>query len=179
VNESKTGASGRGALAELKEAMGNLFESVLGLAPDLGIRQEFPRHELRVEDDAYRVRVELPGFKREEIEVTVTGKSLAIAGERPRFQAPAGAKMLRSERPAGKFDLNIRLPGEVDAVAVVAQMREGILEVRLPKQQAHRGRSIRVETDEESAREKATGDEASRTPWEGGSPGHSSDTGGA
>jgi HSP20 family molecular chaperone IbpA len=58
--------------------------------------------------------------------------------------------MLRSERPSGDFELNVRLPSEVDAVTVVAQMRDGVLDVRLPGSKGARGRSIDVEEGSET-----------------------------
>lgn len=165
MNESESGASGRGAFAELKEAVGNLFESVVGLAPDLGLGRDFPRHEMRVEDNGYVVQVELPGLRREAIEVAVSGRTLSITGKRPKFEPPSGARMIRSERPAGKFELSVKLPDEVDTLGVVAKMRDGILDVLLPKP-AHGGRSIEVE----SAEGEASGDEgrpqAQTTPGE-------------
>ncbi len=142
--ESTSGASGRGALAEFKDAVTGLFEQVAGLAPDFRFGRAFPRHELRVEDDGYRARVELPGFKRDEIEVSVSGRTLSVTGDRERLEPPKGARLLRSERPSGEFDLSIKLPAEVDALAVVAQMRDGVLEIHLPKPST-RGRPIDIE----------------------------------
>ncbi len=156
-NESDARASGRGALSELKEAVTGLFDSLSSLVPDLGFGEEFPRHELRVEDDRLHVLIELPGFKREEIDVSVAGRALAIAGDRPRPQLPSDARMLRSERPSGEFELTVRLPAEVDALAVVARMHDGVLEVELPKVSGKRGRSIDVE-------------ETESMPWEGDEP---------
>ncbi len=157
-NESGSNASGRGALAEFKDAVTNLFDQVssqvTSLIPDLGFGREFPRHELRVEDDGYRVLIELPGFKREEIDVSVVGRTLTVSGQRARFEPPAGGRMLRSERPSGDFELNVRLPSEVDAVAVVAQMRDGVLDVRLPGQKGARGRSIDVEEKSENQQDE-------------------------
>lgn len=144
MNESSSGPSGRGALAELKEAVTNLFEQVVGLAPDLGLGREFPRHELRVEDDGFRVLVELPGIGREDVDLSVSGRTLTISSRRERFQPPAGARMLRSERPSGKYELTLQLPADVDPLAVLARMQDGVLEVRLPKPSA-RGRSVRAE----------------------------------
>ncbi|NIR44063.1 MAG: Hsp20/alpha crystallin family protein [Gemmatimonadetes bacterium] len=168
MNEkSSEKSSGRGALAELKEAVGNLVDSVVGMAPDFGIRPEWPRHELIVEDDGYRVQVELPGFSREAVDVSVAGRNLSVAGERKKFEPPAGARLLRSERPSGKFDLSIRLPADVDALGVVAQMREGILEIKLPKTRG-RGRPIDIESVDEASGET----EVRREPGTGGaSPG--------
>jgi HSP20 family protein len=158
VNESSSSAPGRGALAELKQAIGSLIEQVAGLAPDLGLGREFPRHELRVEDDGYRARLELPGVTRDEVEVSLAGRNLTVSGERRRFEPPAGAHMLRRERPSGRFSATIRLPGDVDPLGVVAKMKDGVLDVWMPRP-GPRGRNIEVESvDEPADRGAATGE---------------------
>ncbi len=170
--EKGSEASGRGALAELREAVGNLFESVIGLAPDFGLGREWPRHELVVEDDGYRVMVELPGFRREEVDVSVASRLLTVSGERQKFQPPAGARLLRSERPSGTFEISVRLPADVDALSVVAQMHGGVLEIRLPKSSS-RGRSIDIEqTSGDSGPADVKRKTADQMPWEDtGAPG--------
>jgi HSP20 family protein len=142
--EKTTEAAGRGALAEFREAVGKVFDSVASMAPDFSIGAEWPRHELVVEDEEYLVHVELPGFKRDEVEVSVAGRNLTVSGERKKFDPPAGARLLRSERRSGTFELSIRLPAEVDALSVIGQMHDGILEIKLPKASS-RGRSIDIE----------------------------------
>lgn len=167
MNDTESGASGRGAFAELKEAVGNLFESVVGMAPDLRLGRDFPRHEMRVEDNRYVVQVELPGLRREAIEVAVSGRTLNISGKRPKFEPPAEARMIRSERPYGKFELSVKLPDEVDTLGVVAKMRDGILEVELPKPTAGGGRSIEVEAAENEASEVEVRPSEQAPPGEG------------
>lgn len=151
MKQSSSSASGRGALAELKEAVTNLFEQVVGMAPDLGTGREYPRHELRVEEDGYLVRVELPGVRRDAVEVSVSGQALTVSGKRPRFEPPEDGRILRRERRHGRFDLTVRLPSEVDEMAVVAQMRDGMLEIQLPRRTGTRGRSIKVQGPEGTA----------------------------
>lgn len=167
MNETSSGPSGRGALAEFKDALTDLFEQVVGFVP-LGLGREFPRHELIVEDEGYRVQVELPGLERDEVDVSVAGRTLSVAGERRRFDPPEGGRMLRRERPSGKFELTIQLPAEVDPLAVLAHMQEGVLEVRLPKPSKPRGRSIKVKAKRPASRRK--GKKREQEPAEGESP---------
>jgi len=176
VSEEKKTASGRGALAELKEAVTGLFDQVVGMTPDFGFRREYPKHELQVEDDGYLARVEVPGLRRDEVDVSISGRALSISGERPRFKPPTDARMIRSERPSGEFTLAIRLPAEVDAAGVAARVRDGVLEIKLPKPTAGRGRNVDVEADEpkraseEPSSHESPGpnDDSSRMPWEDG-----------
>jgi HSP20 family protein len=166
VSEPRSGASGRGALAELKEAVTQLFEQVAGFVPDVSLKPDFPRHELRTEDDMYKLVVELPGMRREDIEVSVTGRAVNVSGTRPRFETPPGGRTLRAERPAGRFDLNVNLAAEVDTLGVTARMRDGLLEVRLPRLTATRGRSIDVEADEPGGGSQSGSGQASSGPPE-------------
>jgi HSP20 family protein len=162
VSEKSSDASARGAFAELKEALGNLLGSVAGLAPEIGLAKGLPRRELRVEDEGYRVQVELPGCRREEIEVSVTGRTLTVSGERRRTELPEGTRLVRGERPHGRFEVSVRLPEEVDALGVTAQMRDGVLDVRLPRP-GTRGRSIKVEAPEEAP---GAGNAGPAMPWD-------------
>lgn len=167
VSEPRSGASGRGALAELKEAVTHLFEQVAGFVPDVGLKPDFPRHELRVENDILKLVVELPDMRREDIDVSVTGRAVNISGTRPSFEPPPGGRLLRAERAAGRFDLNLRLPAEVDTLGVTARMRDGLLEVRLPRLTATRGRSIDVEADESGGGSRSDPEQGPSGPTEG------------
>ena len=138
--------SGRGALAELKEAVTGLVEQVANLVPGRGIFLDpFPRHELQVVDDGFHAWVELPGMKREEVEVAVAGRILTVSGERQLAGAPDGARKLKSERRGGEFELRIELPDGVDPLGVIARLDEGVLSIQLPKYKDARGRNIKVD----------------------------------
>jgi len=158
VSEPNAGASGRGALTDLKDAVSQLVRQVTSFVPDLGLKTEFPRNELKVEDDAFRVLIELPGMRREDVDVSVTGRALRVSGERARSEPPTGGRLIRSERPVGEFDLSIHLPEEIDTVGVSARMRDGVLHIELPKLREARGRSIDVEVEEPGQ----TGEESNR-----------------
>ncbi len=145
--------------------MTNLVDQVLGSGPKPSAARGLPRHELRVEDDGYRALVELPGMRRQEIEVSIAGRVLSVSGRRTRFEPPPGARLLRRERPSGRIALTVQLPAEVDALAVTARMHDGVLEVRLPRPSS-RGRSIEVEAEEASRERPAARPPDEPLPWE-------------
>ncbi len=160
TSSSDTQSSGRGALAEFKEAVGGLINQVSGLIPGRGLfAEEFPRHELEIEDDGFSVSVELPGMKQQDVDVSVAGKRVTISGERQQAEPPEGARQLKRERPAGEFEVKIELPEEVDPIAVVARLEEGVLHVRLPKYKEARGRNIKVDATAAERRESDRGTE--------------------
>lgn len=145
MTEREFGSSGRGPFAELQGALGELFDQVSEFAFGSIGEGRFPRYELRIEDDGYRAVFDVPGMPREDIEVTVTERSLTVSGERRESSAPEGARAIRTERWFGGFERSVDLPAEVDTQHVVAQLEEGVLEVRLPARSRPRGRRIEIE----------------------------------
>jgi HSP20 family protein len=78
------------------------------------------------------LKAELPGLQREDIDVTVEGATLTIRGQRRREEAVAEEAYRRVERHYGAFARSFTLPSRVDAGAVRADYRDGVLTVRLP-----------------------------------------------
>ena len=167
--------SGRGALAEFKDAVTDLFGQVTSLVPGRGIFSAFPRHELQIVDDGFDLWVELPGMVKDQVDVGVAGKTVTVSGERPPEETPPGARQIRRERPAGPFELAVPLPDEVDALGVVARLEEGVLHVHLPTYTEARGRNIPVDADEAASAEAAS---PRSTPPESASPDPEPESGG-
>ena len=90
----------------------------------------------------YYVRAELPGLKANELDISVTGDTLSIAGERKLAVEDEKAQYHRSEREAGRFSRLLSLPAQIDAAKVQAQCINGILSVTLPKAEATKPRQI-------------------------------------
>jgi HSP20 family protein len=93
--------------------------------------------------DRFLVRVDLPGMQRDDIEVTVTGGRLEIAGEGG--GGPAGdAHPLRVERFHGPFRRVVPLPRQADGDRVEASLEQGVLTIRIPKRGPDGGRRVGV-----------------------------------
>ena len=103
----------------------------------------FPLVNLTEDKDYYRIRAELPGMVSSDLDISVTGKNLAISGER-KIEAEGEVKYHRREREAGKFNRMITLPGEVEAGNVEAKLSDGILKITLPKAEGSKPRQIKV-----------------------------------
>jgi HSP20 family protein len=104
----------------------------------------FPLINLTEDKDNYYVRAELPGVKGEELDIQVTGKNLAITGERKIAAEEEGAKYHRREREAGSFSRMIGLPGDINSDKVDAKMQNGILTVVVAKAEAAKPKQITV-----------------------------------
>ena len=94
--------------------------------------------------DSYTVRIEVPGLRREDIEVSLQDGSLTIAGERKVETIKEGTEVHRQERCYGKFSRVLTLPATVAADHVKAAYKDGILTVTLPKAEEAKPRQINV-----------------------------------
>jgi len=92
-----------------------------------------PAVNVHEEKNSIVVKAELPGMKKEEFEVYMTGDSLNIAGERKAETEEKTAEMYRSERYFGRFHRVIPMPAPVKSEAIEASYKDGILTVTCPK----------------------------------------------
>lgn len=120
-----------------------LFEDFLRPGYGGQRRLTYPPLNLSQDDDTIIVRAEIPGVAMEDIELTLTDKTLVIKGER---KAEDG-KYYRQERPAGVFHRVINLNIPVDRDNVGASMKDGLLTVILPKTEAVKPRTISIEAE--------------------------------
>jgi HSP20 family protein len=101
-----------------------------------------PPADLEETDDAWTVEVELPGVRDDDVDVELEDGVLTVAGE-VREKERTGILRRRTRR-AGAFRYVVTLPGDVDAEHVDAQLRDGVLTVRVPKSPDTQRRHIRV-----------------------------------
>jgi HSP20 family protein len=118
-------------------------------------RHHFPLHQ-RVEgwvpevdiveqDGVILVKADLPGMKREDIEVGVEGDMLVIKGHRAEEKEIKEENYYCAERSSGEFYRAFTLPEGVDAGAIEATYENGVLEVRMPRPAASQAKSVKVE----------------------------------
>jgi len=104
----------------------------------------FPAINLTEDNEKYYVRAELPGISADAINLEVTGRNLAISGERVIPSEGENARYHRREREAGRFSRMIGLPGDVDAESVAAKLVDGLLTISIAKAASARPRQIAV-----------------------------------
>ena len=91
------------------------------------------------------VLADLPGVKREEIDLRVDREGLTLEGERPRPKADGG---IRLERPSGRFRRSFRIAGiPIDPSGAEATYRDGVLRIVIPKASRDEVTKRRVEVD--------------------------------
>jgi HSP20 family protein len=101
-----------------------------------------PAADVLETEDAYLVEVELPGVKKGDVTVEVSGQRLVVRGER-RAEERKGI-LRRRGRVTGTFAYEVDFPGEVDVDHVEAELSDGVLSVRVPKAGKERPRTITV-----------------------------------
>lgn len=105
--------------------------------------QTWPNTCLRDEGEAFVVRAEVPGLSEKDIDVTVTGDTLSLHGER-KADVPEGYTAHRKERSNFTFSRSFVLPTKVDAEKASATVKNGVLELTLPKAAEAQPRKIAV-----------------------------------
>lgn len=106
--------------------------------PHIGFRGDgegrlFANLDIGETGDEIVVELDTPGVKREDIDITLTDSSLRIKGKRESRKEEKDKSFQRIEREYGQFERRIALPCEVDADHVDAQLRDGVLTVKLSK----------------------------------------------
>jgi HSP20 family protein len=101
-----------------------------------------PLVDIEETEDAWIVEAELPGVKPEDVNVEVRGSELAISGEIKEREREGILR--RRTRKTGEFDYHITLPGDADAENIEAELRDGVLTVRIPKPEQARPHRIDV-----------------------------------
>ena len=120
----------------------------------LGERWPFPTMSLKIpsldvfeEKDDIVVKADLPGMNKDEIEVTVTENVVTIKGEKKKEEEVKEKDYYRRERSYGSFVRSVELPSEVKSDQIKANFKDGVLEVRMPKTEEAKKKSVSVKID--------------------------------
>jgi HSP20 family protein len=110
-----------------------------------------PAFEMYEKPDKFVVRVDLPGMKKEEIDVHVVGDTLTVSGERRESTEVKNEEYRRCEFNYGSFSRSITLPAAVNAARVDASFENGVLEITLPKAVEVKPKKVQVKGKETKA----------------------------
>lgn len=132
----------------LDDAFDQLFRGFL--VRPVGLEAQDTAAKFRVDisenDKAYTVHAELPGVKKEDIQISVEGDQVAIAAEtKSEKEVKEGERVLRTERYTGKFYRAFALGSVIDEDTVNARYSDGVLEVTLPKKAAAAAKRITIQ----------------------------------
>ena len=115
---------------------------------DNGRLDALPRMKVDVaeKNGAYVVTAELPGVKKDDIQITIDGAQVTLAAEVKREkEAAQDERILHTERVYGKVTRSFTLPQELDEAKAEAKFKDGVLELTLPKKAAAQRKQISIQ----------------------------------
>lgn len=128
------------------------FQDLMRLDPYLGARgqlatrgQEWlPAMEVKETPTTFEFKVDVPGMKEEDLDVTLSGNRMSISGKREAETKEETDTYLTYERNFGSFNRTFSLPDEIDADKVNAELKNGVLCVTIPKIPEARAKKIEI-----------------------------------
>ncbi|AMN47222.1 heat-shock protein Hsp20 [Steroidobacter denitrificans] len=139
-----------GMINQLHGQLTRLFDQELqreftGADPSSAVTADWmPLADVYEYTDRYVLKLDVPGVDAAAIDITLDQGILSVSGERSKEILAKEVERSRTERPQGRFHRRFTLPDTVDATAVSATSRNGIVEVTIPKQAKAQPRRIEI-----------------------------------
>ncbi|MGE5224871.1 MAG: Hsp20/alpha crystallin family protein [Omnitrophica WOR_2 bacterium] len=128
-------------MSNLRSAMDRLMEETF--ANNTGERDMLLAVDVIAEDDNYWIKALVPGLEADSLQIEVLNNTVTIRGKFSE-EAQEDKNYLVSELPAGSFSRLITLPTALDPAKAEANIKNGVLMLKVPKAEAHRPKSIKV-----------------------------------
>jgi HSP20 family protein len=109
-------------------------------------RPEYPVTNIWSSESEVLVTAEVPGLKAEDLDINLKDQLLTIKGKRTLQKLSEGERLLKQERTRGAFSRTLHLPFTVELNQVEAALKNGVLQIRLPRAEADKPRKIKVVT---------------------------------
>ncbi len=139
-----------GSLFNLQNEMGQFFHNLFA-EPNAQTEAKAdtwnPAVDISETDDTFEVRAELPGLTQDDVNVSVRDNVLTLRGEKRQEQTDDGKNYRRVERHYGSFQRAFTLPPNVDADAITATYRDGVLTLTVPKAEEVKPKEIPIEVN--------------------------------
>ena len=133
-------------LTNLRDEINRLFESPFdNKSGSDAFNTWAPAVDLYEDKDSLIVRAELPGLKKNDIDISLHENTVTISGERRNEKNYEASETSREERFFGRFTRSLTLPKQVDASKVRANYKDGVLTVTLPKTEQAKPRQIEIQ----------------------------------
>ncbi|HVZ86664.1 MAG TPA: HSP20 family small heat-shock protein [Polyangia bacterium] len=114
-----------------------------------------PTFEVSETKDAYLFRADLPGVKEQDLEISLTGNRLSIAGHREQERSETSDTLYASERSYGSFSRSFTLPDGIDGENVSADLKNGVLTLSVPKKPEVQPRKVAINAGNGADKPKA------------------------
>lgn len=109
------------------------------------LEARMPHLDVIDRDDEVVVKAEVPGVKKEDLHIALTGNRMTIKGETRHEEKEEKGDYYRCEISRGVFSRTITLPADVDDTKAKAEMHDGMLEITLPKLEQAKKRDIKID----------------------------------
>ena len=130
-------------LLKLQQALANIGSRDSWATDSISSRGGFPPINIFQDQENYVLITEIPGIKREDINIEIHRNKVRISGEKS-ITYGRDVSIHRRERLAGSFDRTFSTPFEIDADNVKAEYRDGILALYLPRAEHEKPRSVKI-----------------------------------
>jgi len=131
-------------LRGLQDEMNRVFSDFFDEAGEKTIAAFSPAVDLVDTENSLQVKVELPGVKKEDVEITLKNDVLTVKGEKKEEKEEKGENRYYIERSYGSFSRSLTLPAAVQFDKVVASFVDGVLEITLPKAEEEKARQVEI-----------------------------------
>ena len=133
-------------LRNLQREVDSIFDQFFGRGGDDETSAVWaPRTDLSETDDAFRIRLDVPGMEKDDITINLQNNTLTVSGERSSERKEEGEEYVRVERAFGNFHRTFTLPDAVDAEKVEAAYDNGVLTINVPKTETSTRRQIEIQ----------------------------------
>jgi HSP20 family protein len=104
-----------------------------------------PQTDLMETDDAFQLRLDVPGMSKDDIDINLQNGTLTVSGERTSERTDEGEEYVRVERAFGTFHRTFSLPDAVDEENIQATYENGVLSIHVPKTEESSRRQIEIQ----------------------------------
>ena len=132
-------------ISRLQEEMNRLFDTTVSRPAGSSLTSWAPAVDIYETGDELVVKADLPDISEKDLDVRVKNNMLTITGERKFEKEVNEDNYLRVKRACGSFTRSFALPSTVNADAIKADYRDGVLTLRLPKREESKPRQITVQ----------------------------------
>ena len=132
-------------LFDLQRGINQLFDANLEVPREnVALKAWTPAVDIYEDENAFLIKLELPEINRDDVKVSLNENTLSISGERRVENEEKRENYHRVERSYGQFYRSFTLPPNVDAAAINAQFKDGVLRLTLPKREEAKPKQIEV-----------------------------------
>ena len=107
-----------------------------------------PLVDIKEEKDCFLVIADVPGVKKEDINISLEQHVLTLKGERQLEKTEQNQEYTRRERTQGQFYRRFSLPQTADDAKITARYAQGVLEIKIPKKEAATEKKIEISVEE-------------------------------